>query len=423
MESNLITLRIEHTDLNVKYRRIFILLLVFVTSALFILPVRAASADLPGAELFSDDNSGDFICTTRMTQRYPGKCPVFSPGAREVRLAYLRNQLPTPLPELAVVETAVTENSVTDYTYAYVRPLPAATYRHPQEAAIGLPPVRQFLAGDNWVSVSGSVEYNGQRWYLINQDEYILADHVALANPSRFHGVILEEQPSYPFAWINRPVNASSVPDGPVRNDIHYSRYEVVTIFAQEIRGVNLWYMVGLDAWIEQSFVSRVDVNPRPEGVGTGEKWIEVNTYEQTLAAYEGDRMVFATLVSSGKGINWTPDGLTKIWSKLPTTPMINRDVTSDSPLWYYLEDVEYTQYFNGAYALHAAYWHDSFSFTRSHGCINLATLDAKWLFDWTTPYTPLDADIVYSAAGGSNEGTWVWVHKTPPVSTNLAIQ
>ena len=133
--------------------------------------------------------------------------------------------------------------------------------------------------------------------------------------------------------------------------------------------------------------------------------------------------MVYATLVSSGKGINWTPDSLTRIWGKLPTTPMINRDVSSDNPAWYYLEDVEYTQYFNEAIALHAAYWHDSFSFTRSHGCINLATLDAKWLFDWTTPYTPPNADIVYSGGAGADFGTWVWVHKTPPVADTLAVQ
>jgi len=423
MEPNIVITFIEHIGSKIKYRRGLFFLFVLIASAFFVLPAKAATFDLPGSELFSGDLSGDYLCTKRMTRRNPGNCPVFSPGARELRLVYLRDQLPDPLPELSVVETEVSEDSVTNYAFAYIRPLPAATYRHPEEAAIGLPPVRQFLAGDNWVSVMGSLEYNGQHWYEINTDEYILADHVAFTNPSRFHGVILGSQPAYPFAWINRNVYASSVPDAPGRSDAHYLRYGLVTIFAQEIRGVNMWYMIGPDAWIEQSYVSRVDVDPRPEGVGPGEKWIEINTYEQTLAAYEGDRMVFATLVSSGKGINWTPNGLTKIWGKLPTTPMINRDVPPDSPLWYYLEDVEYTQYFKGAYALHAAYWHDAFSFTRSHGCVNLATLDAKWLFGWTTPYTPSDVDIVYSSSSGAGVGTWVWVHKTPPIANTLAAQ
>ena len=407
---------IEQNDMDIIHQRILILLFVLIASVVVVSPANAATVDLPGSELFLNDTSGDYLCTVRMTQRYPEKCPIFSPGATGVRLAFLRERLPTPLPELAVVETEGPENSVTGYSFAYVRPLPVATYRHPEEAAVGLSPLRQFLAGDNWVSVNGSVEYNGQLWYEINKNEYILADHVAFTNPSRFHGVILKSQPAYPFAWINRVVNASNEPGGATRSDAHYNRYEIVTIFAQELRGAELWYMVGPDAWVEQSYVSRVDVDPRPDSVEPGEKWIEINTYEQTLAAYEGDRMIFATLVSSGRGSDFTPSGLTKIWGKLPTTPMVNRDVTPDSPLYYYLEDVEYTQYFFEAYAIHAAYWHDAFSFTRSHGCINMATLDAKWLFEWTTPYTPLDADIVYSTR--ADLGTWVWVHKTPPVST-----
>ena len=271
-------------------RRLVSLILVLVASAFFALPARASIVDLPGSELFSDDLTGDFLCTRRMTQQNPGQCSVYSPGAREIRLTYLRQRLPNPLPELAIVEAEAPDNSVTKYSFAYIRPLPASTYRHPEEAAVGLPPVRQFLAGDNWVSVMGSVEYNGEQWYEINKDEYILAGHVVFTNPSRYQGVILQTQPEYPFAWINRGVYASDAPGGSERSDALYQRYNLVTIFAQEIRGSYLWYMVGSDVWIEQSYVSRVDVDPRPADVGPEEKWISINTYEQTLAAYEGDQ-------------------------------------------------------------------------------------------------------------------------------------
>jgi hypothetical protein len=306
------------------------------------------------------------------------------------------------------------EGDVTDYSFAYVRPLPAATYRHPEEAAVGMPPVRQFLAGDNWVSVIGQVEYNGELWYEINEGEYMRAANAAFTTPSRFRGVALTEQPAYPFGWINRDVNPSATPGGQPLASPTLRRYDLVTIYASQLHSNQMWYMVGPDQWIEQSYTARVDVDAPPEGVAPGEKWIEINTFEQTLAAYEGNRMVFATLVSSGRPSTWTPNGLTRIWGKLPTTPMINRDVSSDSPAWYYLEDVEWTQYFNGAYALHAAYWHNSFSFTRSHGCVNLSILDAKWLFDWTTPYASSDSTVVYSGSGAS-AGTWVWVHMTAP--------
>ena len=380
-------------------------------------PLLAASGTIRPQEiervLFAEDVGDFYLCPRNVMLRTPERCPPYGPGARQVRIEFLRAALPNPLPELAVEEMEVPEDAITPYTYAYVRNLPASTYRHPAEATAGLPPLRQFLAGDNWVSVMGSVEFEGQLWYEINTDEYIRAEHLAFTRPSRFHGVILTEQPRYPFGWINRDVRPSITPAGPERTDVVLHRYDRITIFAQEPLGSQLWYMVGPDQWIEQSYTARVDVDPPPEGVKPGEKWLEINTFEQTLAAYQGERMVFATLVSSGRPGTWTPDVLSRIWGKLPTTPMRNQDAPPSSPLWYYLEDVQWTQYFYEAYALHAAYWHDSFGFTRSHGCVNLSILDAKWLFAWTRPYTSPDEKITYSTH--ADPGTWVWVHRTPP--------
>ncbi len=378
------------------------------------IPVNAAPLKNPGPNLFATNVTGSYICSQAVTQRHPERCPAYSRGARQVRLEYLRSLLPDPLPELPVEEIEVSEEAVSDYNFAIVRPLPAATYKHPEEAAAGLPPVREFLAGDNWVSVTGSVEYNGEVWYEINPDEFIQGENLAFTRPSRFQGVLLTEQPQYPFGWFNRNVSPSPEPNGAPDETVTLYRYDMLTIFAQEQIGEQLWYMIGPDQWVEQSFTSRVDVHPPPEGVAPGEKWIEVNTFEQTLAAYEGERMVFATLVSTGRSETWTPEGLTRIWSKLPSAPMQNRDTTPDNPGWYYLEDVEWTQYFNGAYALHTAYWHNAFAFTRSHGCVNLPPLDAKWLFEWTTPYTNPESRIAYS--NDSDPGTWVWVHRTPPI-------
>jgi lipoprotein-anchoring transpeptidase ErfK/SrfK len=53
------------------------------------------------------------------------------------------------------------------------------------------------------------------------------------------------------------------------------------------------------------------------------------------------------------------------------------------------LRDVPWIQYFSSGYALHGAYWHDVFGTPRSHGCINLAPIDARYLFNWTSPAVP----------------------------------
>lgn len=350
------------------------------------------------------------VCTPTRVWRQREDCPQYGPATTAYRIAHVR--LPDPLPELPLVELEP-EEDVVPYTYAYVRALPLPIYRHPMEAALGLPPVRILYSGDQWVSVNGEVEYEGERWYQINKDEFVPAEALILAAPSHFQGVYLTSQPSYPFAWINRSVRPASTPQGtPDPNAPLYQRYQIVPIYAEELVGDELWYLIGPGQWVEQSAVSKVTVDPPPPGVGPGERWIEVDLFEQTLAAYEGERMVYATLISSGRpGSTWTDSGLFRIWAKLPATKMSNPDAEDGSPAWYYLEDVPWTMYFNGATALHAAYWHDAFGFTRSHGCVNLAPRDARWLFNWTSPYVPLDAKAAYA----NGNGTWVWVHNTSP--------
>jgi len=57
--------------------------------------------------------------------------------------------------------------------------------------------------------------------------------------------------------------------------------------------------------------------------------------------------------------------------------------------LGFELRDVPWIQYFASGYALHGAYWHDVFGIPRSHGCVNLAPIDARYVFMWTDPPVP----------------------------------
>lgn len=368
-------------------------------------PSLAASRTAPPA---------GFICTPGRVSRWGETCLDVGPGTTAYRVAHIR--LPDPLPDLPLVElTPEPDEDVVPYTYAYVRDLPLPIYAHPLEASLGLPPVRILYSGDQWVSVDAETEYEGERWYQINPGEYVRADALIMATPSRFQGVSLAEQPAYSFAWVNRAARPSWSPQAPPDPAAPlYQRYQIVTIFAEEFRAPDeLWYLIAPDQWVEQSYVSRVTVDPAPPGVGPGERWIEVDLFEQTLAAYEGTRMVYATLISSGRpGYTWTDSGLFRIWAKLFAAKMSTPESHDGNPDWYYLEDVPWTMYFNGPTALHAAYWHDSFSFTRSHGCVNLAPRDAEWLFNWTSPTVPPGGRVAY--AGGN--GTWVWVHNTSPL-------
>jgi hypothetical protein len=319
------------------------------------------------------------VCVSQLVWRQPELCFPYGPGTTAVRVANIR--LPEPLPELSVVPLPAPEASVTPFTYAQVVQDYAPVYNHPIEAAQGLPPKRRLGVGFIWVSVQGTTNYEGRAYYQINQDEYVPIEALSLYRPSAFQGVALAAQPERPFAWILRSVQPTLTPGGEVNADAPvYQRYQLVQIFATERHGEQVWYLIAPDQWINQVYVAKVTPAATHGGVASEGAWVEINLFEQTLAAYVGDRMVYATLVSSGlPGWN-TPTGLFQVWHRVTVGKMSGAEGRAD---YYFLEDVPWTLYFNQDVALHGAYWHNSFGYQHSHGCVNLAPLDARWLFEW----------------------------------------
>jgi lipoprotein-anchoring transpeptidase ErfK/SrfK len=143
-----------------------------------------------------------------------------------------------------------------------------------------------------------------------------------------------------------------------------------------------------------------------PPGVPHDAKWIHVNLTHQYLVAYEGETPVFATLTSTGKEGFETPTGLYRIQSKHVSTTM-DMDASESPEGAYSIEDVPWTMYFHGNYAIHGAFWHYSFGRVRSHGCVNLAPADARWVFSWSTPTLPAAWHGMFA---GPRDGTFVFV-------------
>jgi len=113
-----------------------------------------------------------------------------------------------------------------------------------------------------------------------------------------------------------------------------------------------------------------------PSGVERGERWIDIDLTNQRLYAYEGSTVVASFLVSTGTWEHPTPVGQFAVWIKLLYDDM--------SGPGYYLPDVPYTMYFYQDYGIHGTYWHNNFGTPMSHGCVNMATSDAGWLFNWS---------------------------------------
>jgi lipoprotein-anchoring transpeptidase ErfK/SrfK len=110
---------------------------------------------------------------------------------------------------------------------------------------------------------------------------------------------------------------------------------------------------------------------------GNGVRWIDVDLTNQSLYAYEGDVIVNSFIVSTGTWATPTVTGQFNVYIKYRSAPM--------SGPGYYLPDVPYIMYFYGDYGLHGTYWHNNFGTPMSHGCVNLRTDDAGWLYNWAS--------------------------------------
>ncbi len=199
---------------------------------------------------------------------------------------------------------------------------------------------------------------------------------------SKFAGVQLPNgMPAQSFGWVLLDTKPSRTPGAhPITGTPEMKRYTLVNIFATEDIEGWTWYLIGPDQWIVQTRVAEVHPVVRPEGVSG--KWVAVDLYEQTLIAFEDDKAVFATLISSGLPKWPTSEGTFKIYDRHQEIKMSGE---GGQPDFYYLPEVPWVMYFNDAQqALHGAYWHDGFGFRHSHGCVNMSMTDAQWVFTWT---------------------------------------
>jgi hypothetical protein len=146
--------------------------------------------------------------------------------------------------------------------------------------------------------------------------------------------------------------------------------------------------------------VPKTELTPLSTEVPSEAKRIEVDLAQQELRAYEYERLVLRTQISSGihnpkpgdNGIpTITPSGNFYVTRKMPLRHMGDGNLTADLGA-YELPGVPWCSFFHQTgVAFHGTYWHTDFGRPRSHGCVNMRTEEAKWLYRWTSPTVPPD--------------------------------
>jgi hypothetical protein len=142
-----------------------------------------------------------------------------------------------------------------------------------------------------------------------------------------------------------------------------------------------------------------------------GAKRVEVDLTRQRITCFEGDQTVFTTPCSSGIGMQtladgspWdlsTPVGDLGVLLKQPSRHMSNRPQKPEDPYppeMFDLPGIPWNTFFDrSGTAIHGVYWHNDFGVRRSHGCLNVSTDAARWIYRWTYPLGGTEDDYVQS--------------------------
>jgi hypothetical protein len=255
--------------------------------------------------------------------------------------------------------------------------------------------------------------WEGRRYNVTTDLRVVPADRYRPIRGSEHHGVRIGADVEIPFAIVRKKDAKKLVWSASKKKMTEDGGIEFFTAVnltgKQKIVGGVLHYETKDGFWLDDRHASRIDDAKRmPKWGKNGERWIDVNITKQVLVAFEGEKPVYATLVSTGEdgleeGKKSTKKGIFRIHTKYVTMTM-DSDVVGEE---FELRDVPYVQYFEEGFALHGAYWHDNFGTPKSHGCVNLTPEDARRLFFWTEPLVPPD----WHGAAKSLTGTVVFVH------------
>lgn len=325
-----------------------------------------------------------------------------------------------------------------DFLRSTVAGLAALTVpAHGRVAAESRPPSLGRVAA-TWIGLYAEPNFRSNRLTLLKRDELIplLAEEEAQDGPKHnplwyrlgdgyAHSGSIQPvrwEPQQPVESIPEPgrllevsvpfTRAYARPD-PASDPVYRLYFESTHWGEQAEYGIDgrVWYRLVDDLLHIRYYVraehmrliASEELTPISPDVPQEHKRIDVSLASQSLVAYENDHPVLEAKISSGipndtpgpNGIpTATPNGRFYIDKKMPVRHMGDGNITSDLEA-YELPGVPWVSFFHHTgVGFHGTYWHNDFGRPRSHGCVNMRTSEAKWLYRWTLPEVDLNTTL-----------------------------
>jgi hypothetical protein len=206
--------------------------------------------------------------------------------------------------------------------------------------------------------------------------------------------------------------------DGGIERSLRMYYQTTYWAVSMEERGGLLWYRLHDDRYGRYSYglvdhmriVPPEEMTPLSPEVPDAEKSLLVDLSAQTVIAFEGETAVMATRASTGAPGTVTPNGNFHTYYKRSTRHMANGDLAGEGD--FDLPGVPWVSFMtDNGISFHGTYWHNDFGIPHSHGCVNLPSPVAKWIYRWTTPSVPVETRYKYLPGQGTQVKV---IHSTP---------
>jgi len=344
--------------------------LLILGNLLVVQPVAAAESK-PNTSFFDPP-----LCIPGNYLKSPTSCVPL--GASQSIKAQAETGVPYPIPLMPTIPLDPKLTDLPIYVAKVEEGGALPVYPSLDAARAGSPVLRTIQAGPmRYVTAVNSRD----NFVQMDTGEWVQAKIIYSWN--RFQGLAFSQTPKYDFGWMVNPSPVYATPGfaNPIPG-LEYEKYKSFWIFKTEQAEGYDWFLVDENTWVPSLKARKFhpDATP-PQGVES-DRWISIDLENFVLGVYDKGQLVFATLVSTGRFPFYTIIGtyqIDRIYDKVTMQDSYEPD-RSD---YYQLQGVPWALFFHLNTALHGVYWPTMLGFQMSHGCVNLATGDAKWIYDW----------------------------------------
>jgi hypothetical protein len=234
------------------------------------------------------------------------------------------------------------------------------------------------------------------RLAMMTDGHFVDAEQLETNRASEFKGVSLDDDHRLPLAFVvKRGVRQWELGKTDARKGdlLDFHARLLLDGKVRTVQGERFWAVKG-GGWVRNRDVTVVQTRSEfPGFVKEATHWIDISVLAGSIVLYEGQKPVYASLVSVGQDRLGDPSGNeATLRGEFPVVFKHVTAVAADPARFankVEMHDVPWVLELSSGQWLHGAYWHDRFGIEHGPGNVQLSPADAAQVWRWAGPALP----------------------------------